>query len=114
MRGHYTPRHNVGLLDAPPSFPEFRTGVLKDSKWHHITMVITPMEGLLFLDGVLNAEGKWTGQSSKVTSSRPLFIGRGDGDPFGPFKGSMDDIRVYNRALSAEEVKALYEFERVN
>ena len=26
--------------------------------------------------------------------------------------GKLDDIRIYNRALSAEEVKALYEFEK--
>ena len=28
------------------------------------------------------------------------------------FKGGLDDIRIYNRALSDEEVKALYEFEK--
>jgi len=28
-------------------------------------------------------------------------------------KGSIDDIRIYNRALSEAEVKALYEFEKV-
>jgi arabinan endo-1,5-alpha-L-arabinosidase len=30
-----------------------------------------------------------------------------------PFKGSIDDIRIYNRALSEAEVKALFEFEKV-
>ena len=29
-------------------------------------------------------------------------------------KGVIDDIRIYNRALSDEEVKALYEFEKAN
>jgi hypothetical protein len=28
------------------------------------------------------------------------------------FHGSMDDVRIYNRALSAEEVKALYDLEK--
>ena len=28
------------------------------------------------------------------------------------FKGSIDDVRIYNRALSAEEVKALYDLEK--
>jgi hypothetical protein len=27
-------------------------------------------------------------------------------------EGSIDDVRIYNRALSAEEVKALYELEK--
>ena len=29
------------------------------------------------------------------------------------FKGSIDDVRIYNRALTEAEVKALYELERV-
>ena len=28
------------------------------------------------------------------------------------FTGSIDDIRIYDRALSDAEVKALYEFEK--
>jgi len=36
-----------------------------------------------------------------------------DNNPI-PFKGSLDDIRIYNRALSEAEVKELYEFEKVN
>jgi hypothetical protein len=28
------------------------------------------------------------------------------------FEGALDDIRFYNRALSAAEVKALYDFEK--
>jgi hypothetical protein len=29
-------------------------------------------------------------------------------------KGTVDDVRIYNRALSPEEVKALYEFEKAD
>ena len=28
------------------------------------------------------------------------------------FRGALDDVRIYNRALSAEEVKALYDLEK--
>jgi|TARA_B100000959_G_scaffold210477_1_gene221090 hypothetical protein len=30
----------------------------------------------------------------------------------GSFKGSIDDVRIYNRALSGKEVKALYDLEK--
>ena len=30
------------------------------------------------------------------------------------FDGSLDDVRIYNRALSADEVKALYKFEKAD
>jgi hypothetical protein len=29
------------------------------------------------------------------------------------FEGKLDDIRIYDRALTEAEVKALYEFEKV-
>ena len=30
------------------------------------------------------------------------------------FRGKIDDVRIYNRALSEAEVKELYEFEKPN
>jgi len=62
----------------------------------------------------------WQGQAKRVfpmnldTDGRfPLVIGSNTinrRDEF--FKGAIDDVRVYNRALSAAEVKALYEYEK--
>ena len=48
-----------------------------------------------------------------------MFIGArkgwaGHDDPFRPFNGSIDDIRIYDRALSAEEVSRLYRLESPN
>jgi len=40
-------------------------------------------------------------------SANPLTIG-GESDGGSPFPGLIDDVRVYNRALSATEVQALY------
>ncbi len=39
-----------------------------------------------------------------------LGYGRyGQEDPFFTFRGSIDDVRIYNRALDAEEVKLLFD-----
>jgi len=66
----------------------------------------------------LYIDGRLVGSSSSFSASfgggnSPLYIGARKGwashpDPFRPFKGSIDDIRIYNRALSAGEVQALY------
>jgi hypothetical protein len=45
----------------------------------------------------------------------PLLIGATCREPSvyqQQFSGSIDDVRIYNRALSAEEVKALYDLEK--
>jgi hypothetical protein len=39
-----------------------------------------------------------------------LTIGAHNGNHPSKFSGSLDEIRIYNRALSADDVKALYEF----
>ena len=56
-------------------------------------------------DGVLSASG---GACSAVASSS-LWIGSAFGSRY--WNGLIDDVRVYNRALSAAEVMALYNAE---
>ena len=43
---------------------------------------------------------------------QPLFLGYDGGFGYKKFHGIIDDIRIYNRALSEVEVKELYEFEK--
>jgi DNA-binding winged helix-turn-helix (wHTH) protein len=60
----------------------------------------------LFTDGALDSTGT-LGFALETGSISPWRIGRGlDGGT--PFRGLMDDVRVYPRALSAAEVMALY------
>jgi hypothetical protein len=57
--------------------------------------------GTLILSGACN--------SNLINASQNLVFGYGsDGGTIYPFKGYMDDIRIYNRALSEEEIKFLY------
>jgi Leucine-rich repeat (LRR) protein len=44
--------------------------------------------------------------------NQPLLLGFTGGHPHPNFHGSIDDVRIYNRALSEAEVKELYEFEK--
>jgi Concanavalin A-like lectin/glucanases superfamily len=48
------------------------------------------------------------------TSADPLYIGAGyNSGPTSFFNGMVDDVRIYNRALSATEVKQLYKCGKV-
>jgi len=47
-------------------------------------------------------------------NAHPLTIGS-DHEPSRParaLKGKMDDIRIYNRALSGTEIRSLYNYEK--
>jgi len=69
----------------------------------------------LFLDGSLAAEQSVPNQSlisepTRKSVRSALGVVLTDSN-FAMFKGVVDDLRIYNRALSAAEVRVLYEYE---
>ncbi len=60
----------------------------------------------LFIDGALSEENWWTDVPS--TSPENLFIGRIVNDLPNYFNGTIDDIRIYNRSLTPDEIDSLY------
>ena len=76
---------------------------VSDNRWHHVVFTFDTTLGKLYLDGKLDTSRVL----SLNTSSGTLYIG----DYYinvGRFSGSVDDIRIYNRALSETEIDSLY------
>jgi hypothetical protein len=81
-------------------------GALKLNRWHHLAMTYAGAELKVYLDG---AEVATTAINKKRVPARsPVAIGRRQ-DGYTTFKGSIDEVRIYNRALSAEEFKARHD-----
>jgi serine/threonine-protein kinase len=86
-------------------------GKVAMNEWHHVVLrygkTAQIMDG--FLDGVKNetkisGEKQWNGSIMYGFGSRDgQHVGHG-----GFFKGTLDDIRVYNRALSDDEVRRVF------
>jgi hypothetical protein len=86
---------------------ELYGGSLALNRWHHLAAVLKKGAFTkLYVDGaVVNQTGAFVGESSAGPS--PLYLGRrGDGQFF---KGTIDDVRLYARALTDAEVRALAE-----
>jgi hypothetical protein len=63
-----------------------------------------------FLDGSeIGSNPAITNHSGTLTSEIPLWIGRISSGS--AFAGKLDDVRVYNRALTSEEVRRLHDYE---
>ena len=79
---------------------------LRDNAWHHVAAVVQRGVGtFLYQDGV----GTSFGASSKnVTTGANFNIGGRSAAANDIFTGSIDEARVYNRALSSDEIKRLY------
>jgi hypothetical protein len=82
-----------------------KTGGPPNTGWTHLVMTYDGLEVNLYRNGVVVHTESYT-DPIQVTSD-PLQIGRnlrwGD-----PYTGRIDDVRLYNRALSASEVNTLY------
>ena len=73
--------------------------------WHHIVGRQEGTAGSLFVDGVLCASGTVSAIGNGPTS---INIGRFDSGDHWYFSGQIDEVRIYNRALSDTEIAQLH------
>jgi uncharacterized protein (TIGR02145 family) len=98
---------------AATAFSRSSSSNVNDDKWHHAVAVFTTSTTVIsnntitiYLDGVLN-QGTLTQTSTYAAGNNAMYLGnRGGLDYY--LDGYMDDVRIYNRALSAAEIKQLY------
>ena len=81
-------------------------------KWDFITARITGTDMILFVNGI-SGDTAVTFSGSRQTNTRPMRIGGSIyGDPAGDgtynHGGHIDDVRLYNRALSDAEMSTVY------
>ncbi len=85
------------------------TTKINDGQWHHIVGVITIGQDVKFyVDGNFSS-ATVIHSLANGDNSTPLMVGSNSFGFFGTFfTGSMDDVRIYNRALSSSEVNTLF------
>lgn len=91
---------------------DFTLGSYADlNKWHHVTVVISRSTNLLFyyLDSIDNIPINISAVVGSLDTSAWLGIGQDFSDSSVNFNGLIDDVRIYNRALSASEIKSIYD-----
>ena len=62
----------------------------------------------IYVNGELRNSTTRTGNRYNLSTSENLMIGSNQNGDNNNFKGSMDEIRIYNKALTEEEIKSLY------
>ena len=100
------------LKDKPYTIP---VNTITNDDWHHIAIVRAVPELIIYVDGKF--EGAWTNAPIGTLTIDPngLWLG-GEQDSVGEgwnsdqqFNGIIDEVLIYNRALSAEEIKEHFE-----
>ena len=78
-------------------------------EWHHVAMVSDGKVVKLYIDGGIVGATTATGRPDRPGNSGALSIGANLPDyPDECFLGAMDELRIYNRALSDDEINAVY------
>ena len=101
----------------PVTYNSFNLGgvsslsIINDSQWYHLVITVENGEKKIFVNGVLestNNSPNW----NIGTNSSPILIGKqvGDGNPLHYYlwNGKIDDIGIWNRALTPQEITNLY------
>lgn len=78
-----------------------------DGQWHHVMITYNGTTFSLYVDGVLVSKQQGTGTNAIYYEPGGVAIGQDGDNPDGFFSGNIDDVRLYNRALSPAEVSAL-------
>jgi prepilin-type N-terminal cleavage/methylation domain-containing protein len=76
------------------------------NKWYHVVGTYNGTDIKLYVDGSLDAVTPRTGTLSSLTGN--YFIGRDEGGAARYFSGLIDEVRVYNRALTSAQIKSQY------
>ncbi len=92
-------------------FPSELTQVV-DNNWHHVGMICDNQSSRLYVDGEVVLEKNYWGNGgpSAPTNDSNVYIGKNFGivEAGGYFNGKIDDIGIWNRALTQQEITDLY------
>ncbi len=80
---------------------------IDDGVWHHLVFTKSVGQLNLYVDGVIDATPV-TETTTAITSTADLYFGQ-DGVNAGRLVGKLDDVRIYNRALTSAEITTLYQ-----
>ena len=85
------------------------SGSILDDKWHHIAFSYVREDKVyMYVDGILVGSGDISSHSGNIGSATAVRIGNStSGNPYN-FEGEISTVRLFQYALSAEDVRSLY------
>jgi len=84
---------------------------VNDGRWHHVAIVVTEGAALwtpqtsLYVDGRADSTFSGSDNTYNLTAGPDVCIGCRADDKSRFFPGSIDDVRIYDKTLTAEEIQ---------
>lgn len=94
---------NAGAPDTP-------AGSILWDQWNNVVIVNDGTIAKTYINGIEKASGATGG--SLIVNNTPLYINRNlDGGNGNYFKGQIDEVILFNRSLTAQQIKLLYQLD---
>jgi hypothetical protein len=78
---------------------------LSTTAWRHLAVTYDGTTMRFYIDGVAAGSGTFTAQAT--TSDQPLYIGGNTVWSYEDYAGLIDELQIYNRALTATEITTI-------
>lgn len=96
LRASYSRDFGSFLADVSGGFLPFG--------WRHVAFTVDDSGGRIYVDGTLRGHQPWIGKPGPANNAEELWLGRSD---FDFFFGAMDEMSLWNVALSPEQINSL-------
>ena len=96
--------NRIGLTNIGAS-AVYSTATITDTNFHHVAVTKSGNQVTFYIDGVAGAPVTYNTTFSFTTNA--AIGARGDSDARNAFFGSIDELSIYNRALTAAEIQAI-------
>jgi hypothetical protein len=105
-----------GQVDIEPGKTWAHSGMqVTDGQWHHVVGTFDGAFAKIYVDGWrAGSQGHWVGELPNTSYDLTIGANRSNPDPAAgevgaSFNGMMDDVMMFNRALSDDEVQELFQ-----
>ncbi len=97
----------AGICDASTCSSANGNTQVTTGSFHHVAAVFDGSNLQIFLDGV--ADSGFFSSVTPTDGTNPLTIGARGGSPGNYFNGTIDEVEIFNRALTPGEIQSLFD-----
>jgi hypothetical protein len=108
--GGYDPSYtfNVGNTGTASNRINGPSNIVVQNKWQHLVCVFNGASRKIYLDGALRASSSNGAHTTETFNGKTFQIGRWQGSTNMHFNGLIDEVRVYDIALTDSDVTTIY------
>jgi len=101
--------YTTGYPSNPPGGEMLTDTIFQTDQWYHVAVTSNGSKLKYYVNGALDSEHDWAVILGGEDNTQPLYVGAcTQNGVTSSFNGTLDEVRVWNRVLNADEVYQQY------